>query len=94
MNVRLSLMGHDRATITLSQSGDNNIYQILSADETEPVNEIKMYLENLRLKNAWSCSNNKKTGTWFQENMKNTAAHTYKYTEFSAHYTWNTSNYE
>ena len=120
--------GHDRATVSLSQM--NNMQP---SAETEPIDEIKMYLDaryvsasesiwrifhyrlhnhtpNIQrlavhlpnqqsitfqngdnLQNVVNQANNRMITltAWFQENLENSAAQEYKYTEFPLHYTWN-----
>jgi hypothetical protein len=120
--------GHDRATVTLSQTDNTQI-----STETQPIDEIKMYLDaryvstsesiwrifhyrlhnhtpnvqrlavhlpnqqsvtfqdNDNLQNIVDHANGRMTTltAWFQENLKNTAAHRYKYMDFPLYYVWN-----
>ncbi|CAI2200511.1 13346_t:CDS:2, partial [Funneliformis geosporum] len=92
---------YDRTTVAFSQS-INRIDQ-KAIDTNELIDEIKIlavYLSNHQTvtfseeDNLYDIINNetryKTTLTaWFQENMNNTEAQNYKYTDFPIYYTWN-----
>ncbi len=123
--------GHDRATVSFSQSINRAGQEATGTDES--IDEIKMYLDARYVSSSesmWRIFHfkmhgrspnvqrlavhlpNRQTVTfseednlhdivnnetiykttltaWFQENMDNTEAQNYKYTDFPVHYTWN-----